>query len=108
MKSPAPTRIATIATAAAGQRFLPCGVSVPVIPPTLPEPHTERAIYSQHEDPIRHRLADRLTVLQRRCAAAPAEDQRPLRSIGFLVLPGVYNSELVAPYDVLQHLKFPR
>ena len=24
----------------------------------------------------------------------------------FLVLPGVYNSELMAPYDVLQHLKF--
>ena len=40
------------------------------------------------------------------CAAAPAEDERPLRSIGFLVLPGVYNSELVAPYDVLQHLRF--
>ncbi len=40
------------------------------------------------------------------CAAAPAQDERPLRSIGFLVLPGVYNSELVAPYDVLQHLKF--
>jgi transcriptional regulator GlxA family with amidase domain len=40
------------------------------------------------------------------CAAAPPKDARPLRSIGFLVLPGVYNSELMAPYDVLQHLKF--
>jgi transcriptional regulator GlxA family with amidase domain len=30
----------------------------------------------------------------------------PLRTIGFLVLPGVYNSELMAPYDVLHHLRF--
>jgi len=36
--------------------------------------------------------------------AGPAE--RPIRSIGFLVLPGVYNSELMAPYDVLHHLEF--
>jgi transcriptional regulator GlxA family with amidase domain len=34
--------------------------------------------------------------------AAPA----PLHTIGFLVLPGVYNSELMAPYDVLHHLRF--
>lgn len=30
----------------------------------------------------------------------------PLRSIGFLTLPGVYNSELMAPYDVLHHVRF--
>lgn len=30
----------------------------------------------------------------------------PLRSIGVLVVPGVYNSELMAPYDVLHHLRF--
>ncbi len=30
----------------------------------------------------------------------------PLRTIGFLVLPGVYNSELMAPYDVLDHVRF--
>jgi len=30
----------------------------------------------------------------------------PLKSIGFLVLPGVYNSELMAPYDVLDHVRF--
>jgi transcriptional regulator GlxA family with amidase domain len=34
-------------------------------------------------------------------AAPPA-----LRTIGFLVLPGVYNSELMAPYDVLDHVRF--
>ena len=30
----------------------------------------------------------------------------PLRTVGFLVLPGVYNSELMAPYDVLDHVRF--
>lgn len=30
----------------------------------------------------------------------------PLRTIGFLVLPGVFNSELMAPYDVLDHVRF--
>ena len=30
----------------------------------------------------------------------------PLRTIGFLVLPGVYNSELMAPYDVFDHVRF--
>jgi len=39
-------------------------------------------------------------------APAGAAGGRPLRSIGVLVLPGVYNSELMAPYDVLQHLRF--
>ena len=37
-------------------------------------------------------------------SAAPAAP--PLRSVGFLVLPGVYNSELMAPYDVLDHVRF--
>ena len=36
--------------------------------------------------------------------AAPAAP--PLRTVGFLVLPGVYNSELIAPYDVLDHVRF--
>lgn len=39
-------------------------------------------------------------------ATAAAADDRPIRSIGFLVLPGVYNSELMAPYDILHHLEF--
>ncbi len=38
-------------------------------------------------------------------APTPAVEP-PLRNIGFLVLPGVYNSELMAPYDVLHHLRF--
>jgi hypothetical protein len=38
-------------------------------------------------------------------ASAPAPIP-PLRTIRVLALPGVYNSELMAPYDVLQHLKF--
>jgi len=37
-------------------------------------------------------------------AAGPAAP--PLRTVGFLVLPGVYNSELMAPYDVLDHVRF--
>jgi transcriptional regulator GlxA family with amidase domain len=44
-----------------------------------------------------------------RAAAAPALERTqagPLVSVGFLVLPGVYNSELMAPYDVLHHLRF--
>ena len=39
-------------------------------------------------------------------APAPAGQVGSLRTIGFLVLPGVYNSELMAPYDVLHHLRF--
>jgi transcriptional regulator GlxA family with amidase domain len=39
-------------------------------------------------------------------AATPVAGIGPLRSVGFLVLPGVYNSELVAPYDVFHHLRF--
>ena len=39
-------------------------------------------------------------------ASGAGADSRPLRTIGVLALPGVYNSELMAPYDVLQHLKF--
>jgi transcriptional regulator GlxA family with amidase domain len=36
----------------------------------------------------------------------PAPAAPPLRTVGFLVLPGVYNSELMAPYDVLDHVRF--
>jgi len=39
-------------------------------------------------------------------AQAPAAGPVPLATIGFLVLPGVYNSELMAPYDVLDHVRF--
>lgn len=42
-------------------------------------------------------------------AQAPVEHRTtpgPLLNVGFLVLPGVYNTELTAPYDVLQHLRF--
>jgi transcriptional regulator GlxA family with amidase domain len=40
-------------------------------------------------------------------AASPAPAPAPpLRTIGFLVLPGVYNSELMAPYDVFDHVRF--
>ena len=44
--------------------------------------------------------------------AGPAADDRPARSpdqtlrAAFLVVDGVYNSELMAPYDVLQHTRF--
>ena len=39
--------------------------------------------------------------------APPAQSaEPPLKSIGFLTLPGVYNSELMAPYDVLHHVRF--
>lgn len=46
-------------------------------------------------------LAVCLAALEARAEQAP-----PLKSIGVLALPGVYNSELMAPYDVLQHLRF--
>jgi transcriptional regulator GlxA family with amidase domain len=36
----------------------------------------------------------------------PTAAEPPLRTVGFLVLPGVYNSELMAPYDVLDHVRF--
>jgi transcriptional regulator GlxA family with amidase domain len=35
-----------------------------------------------------------------------AAAEPPLRTVGFLVLPGVFNSELMAPYDVLDHVRF--
>lgn len=38
--------------------------------------------------------------------AWPAPAAPSLRTVGFLVLPGVYNSELMAPYDVLDHVRF--
>ena len=47
-------------------------------------------------------LALLAAVLARTLVAA----EPPLRSIGFLVLPGVYNSELMAPYDVFDHVRF--
>src|SRR5687767_7242511 len=47
-------------------------------------------------------LALLVALLARPAAAADP----PLRTIGFLVLPGVYNSELMAPYDVLDHVRF--
>jgi transcriptional regulator GlxA family with amidase domain len=49
-----------------------------------------------------------LFVLALSVAAAPLAlaAEPPLRTIGFLVLPGVFNSELMAPYDVLDHVRF--
>lgn len=56
---------------------------------------------------MRHALAFLLAALVTPCAAATETPAAPpLRTIGFLVLPGVYNSELMAPYDVLHHLRF--
>jgi len=40
-------------------------------------------------------------------AADPPQDAAPnLRSVGFLVVDGVYNTELTAPVDILQHIRF--
>jgi transcriptional regulator GlxA family with amidase domain len=39
-------------------------------------------------------------------APAAQSAEPPLRNVGFLVLPGVFDSELMAPYDVLHHLRF--
>ena len=47
-------------------------------------------------------LASGLALLSPGVPAA----EPPLRTVGFLVLPGVYNSELMAPYDVLDHVRF--
>ena len=47
-----------------------------------------------------------LTLLAGALGPPPVAAEPPLRTIGFLVLPGVYNSELMAPYDVLDHVRF--
>jgi transcriptional regulator GlxA family with amidase domain len=47
-----------------------------------------------------------LALLLAAPAPVAAAGEPPLRTIGVLALPGVYNSELMAPYDVLQHLEF--
>ncbi len=39
-------------------------------------------------------------------AAIRPDTQAGPRSVGFLVVDGVYNSELIAPFDVLQHIRF--
>lgn len=49
-----------------------------------------------------HAFVLALALLPRLASSA----EPPLKSIGFLVLPGVYNSELMAPYDVLDHVRF--
>lgn len=46
-----------------------------------------------------------LAVLILGAMAAPAETPQPIQ-VGFLVLDRVYNSELMAPYDVFQHTIF--
>src|SRR6266545_2020483 len=53
----------------------------------------------------------RVVALPTLLAAGPgarpaAPTAPPLRTVGFLVVPGVYNSELMAPYDVLDHVRF--
>jgi transcriptional regulator GlxA family with amidase domain len=55
--------------------------------------------------PLR-RLAPILLVLALAAVPASRAAEPPLRTVGFLVLPGVYNSELMAPYDVLDHVRF--
>ena len=42
---------------------------------------------------------------ERLAPAAPVPADRPL-NVGFLVVDGVYNSELVAPYDIFHHTVF--
>ncbi|MFQ5768375.1 MAG: hypothetical protein ACE5ID_10395, partial [Acidobacteriota bacterium] len=39
-------------------------------------------------------------------AAGPAASGDPPATIAFLVVDGVYNTELTAPLDVLQHVRF--
>ena len=51
-------------------------------------------------------LAILLALMPLGAGSGGAAAERPIRTIGFLVLDGVYNSELVAPYDVLHHLRF--
>ena len=45
------------------------------------------------------------TSLQRVAPYADVPLDRPLRA-GFLVVDGIYNSELMAPYDILHHTRF--
>ncbi len=50
-----------------------------------------------------------LVVALAACLAAPAlavPKPRRLQSVAFLVVDGVYNTELTAPLDVLQHVRF--
>ena len=46
-----------------------------------------------------------LSVIAPLSLAASETAERP-RSIGFLVVDGVYNTELTAPVDILQHIRF--
>lgn len=45
-----------------------------------------------------------LAMLMAAALTAAPPSNPAIRTIGFLVLPGVYNSELVAPYDVFHHV----
>jgi len=51
-------------------------------------------------------LAACLVVAGARAAEAPPEHPARTLNAAFLVVDGVYNSELMAPYDVLQHTRF--
>jgi len=48
---------------------------------------------------------DRGTAWKRLASPGDLPTDRPLRA-GFLIVDGVYNSELTAPYDILQHTVF--
>ncbi len=50
-------------------------------------------------------LAAAGTAAEGREQAAPLPSDRPLAA-GFLVVDGVYNSELMAPYDIFHHTRF--
>ncbi len=50
-------------------------------------------------------LAEPSTSLRRVATHEDVPLDRPLRA-GFLIVDGVYNSELMAPYDILHHTKF--
>src|SRR5262249_48239578 len=55
--------------------------------------------------PMRH-LTPALFVLALAAAPASRAAEPPLRTVRFLVLPGVYNAELMPPSDVLDHVRF--
>jgi transcriptional regulator GlxA family with amidase domain len=60
---------------------------------------------------MRHLLALALLALVSACRSAPEEEvasaPRPRAlAVGFLIVDGVYNTELTAPFDVFQHTAF--
>jgi transcriptional regulator GlxA family with amidase domain len=71
-------------------------------------PMIEKLLYSHPALGNRIRFAQEYAASHpdlRPAEARPATQPGP-RTVGFLVVDGVYNSELVAPLDVLQHIRF--